>query len=476
MRLSRRLLFEILLFTLLIPVAAAQTCTPGSGVTCTTNLNLWLLPLNYPNWNTNTNANWTTLDTWSATVLPLSGGTMTGNLTLFADPTTSLEAATKHYVDTQITSGTFTLGSTLITIGGTTTSVTGLTLNGVTPTTFTYLDPTSSIQTQLNGKAASGANSDISSILGLTTPLSAAQGGTGAATGTGYAYGNGTSPFTFSTTIPYSVLTGTPTLAATIAAVSHEWLNSYNATTGVFTQTQPTYADIGGTVPTWNQNTTGTAANVTGVVAASNGGTGVATGTGYAYGNGTSPFTFSTAIPVASVTGAAPLASPTFTGTVTIPSGASIAGFSPLNSPTFTGTPAGPTAALGTSTTQLATTAFVQQNQHGAFIFSVGPVTAIVSNGQYGVVKTIAGGTIENIEATASQFTCSVNPVVTLEDCGTSTTCASPTALGSVTLTAANTIIDGTITSATITSGHYVAWLTTAGTCTSLSVSGSSSY
>jgi hypothetical protein len=35
-----------------------------------------------------------------------------------------------------------------------------------------------------------------------------------------------------------------------------------------------------------------------------------------------------------------------------------------LNSPTFTGTPAGPTAAAGTSTTQLATTAFVQGAQH----------------------------------------------------------------------------------------------------------------
>jgi hypothetical protein len=34
------------------------------------------------------------------------------------------------------------------------------------------------------------------------------------------------------------------------------------------------YADLAGTVPTWNQNTTGTAANVTGVVATINGGTG----------------------------------------------------------------------------------------------------------------------------------------------------------------------------------------------------------
>ena len=55
----------------------------------------------------------------------------------------------------------------------------------------------------------------------------------------------------------------------------------------------------------------------------------------------------------------APLASPTFTGTVTIPSGASISGFAPLASPTFTGTPLSTTAAADTNTTQIATTAYV---------------------------------------------------------------------------------------------------------------------
>jgi hypothetical protein len=40
----------------------------------------------------------------------------------------------------------------------------------------------------------------------------------------------------------------------------------------------------------------------------------------------------------------APIANPTFTGTVTIPSGASISGFAPLASPTFTGTVAGVTS------------------------------------------------------------------------------------------------------------------------------------
>ncbi len=59
------------------------------------------------------------------------------------------------------------------------------------------------------------------------------------------------------------------------------------------------------------------------------------------------------------------LASPTFTGTVTIPSGASISGFAPLASPTFTGTPTLPTGTIATTqtasnnSTAVATTAYV---------------------------------------------------------------------------------------------------------------------
>jgi len=55
----------------------------------------------------------------------------------------------------------------------------------------------------------------------------------------------------------------------------------------------------------------------------------------------------------------ATVASPTFTGTVTIPSGASISGFAPLASPSLTGTPLSTTASVSTNTTQIATTAFV---------------------------------------------------------------------------------------------------------------------
>jgi hypothetical protein len=98
---------------------------------------------------------------------------------------------------------------------------------------------------------------------------------------------------------------------------------------------------------------------VSGTLPVANGGTGATTLTGYVKGAGTAAMTASATIPVADVTGAAPLASPTFTGTVTIPAGASISGFAPLASPTFTGTPAAPTASSGDNTTQIATTAFV---------------------------------------------------------------------------------------------------------------------
>ena len=72
-------------------------------------------------------------------------------------------------------------------------------------------------------------------------------------------------------------------------------------------------------------------------------------------------------IPSASAINAkAPLASPTFTGTVTIPSGASIAGYAPLASPTFTGTvtiPSGASIAGYATTASLSNHAKTDQAQ-----------------------------------------------------------------------------------------------------------------
>jgi hypothetical protein len=91
-------------------------------------------------------------------------------------------------------------------------------------------------------------------------------------------------------------------------------------------------------------NITGNAANVSGIVAVSNGGTGASTLTGYVKGTGASALSASPSIPIADVTGAAPINSPTFTGTPSLPTGT--------------------TAFTQTSTdnsNKLATTAFVQQ-------------------------------------------------------------------------------------------------------------------
>lgn len=52
-----------------VPVMA-QTCVPGSGITCSPNLNLWIPPLHYPDWNVPLNANWSLIDGM------FSGGTL----------------------------------------------------------------------------------------------------------------------------------------------------------------------------------------------------------------------------------------------------------------------------------------------------------------------------------------------------------------------------------------------------------------
>lgn len=65
-------------------------------------------------------------------------------------------------------------------------------------------------QADYNGyqPAHSGANTDITSLTGLTTPLSTTQGGTGAGALTGYRYANGSGADTAATTIPKSAIGG----------------------------------------------------------------------------------------------------------------------------------------------------------------------------------------------------------------------------------------------------------------------------
>ena len=141
----------------------------------------------------------------------------------------------------------------------------------------------------------------------------------------------------------------------------------------------------------------------------------------------------------------APLASPTFTGTVTIPSGASISGFAPLASPTFTGTPTLPTGTIATTqtaannTTAVATTAYVD---------TADALKANLASPTFTGTPTLPTGTIATTQTAADSST------------KVATTAFVTTAVSSATIDSLDAIADVTITSAV--SGDLLKWNGTA--------------
>ena len=63
--------------------------------------------------------------------------------------------------------------------------------------------------------------------------------------------------------IAYVGSTAIQVVPANTPAVSHEWLASYNSTTGVFTQTQPTFSDVSGNLSTSQLPTAGISVTIT---------------------------------------------------------------------------------------------------------------------------------------------------------------------------------------------------------------------
>jgi hypothetical protein len=158
--------------------------------------------------------------------------------------------------------------------------------------------------------------------------------------------------------------------------------------------------------------TTNLASSVTGTLAVANGGTGAATLTGYVKGTGTTAMTASATIPVADVTGAAPLASPTFTGAPSLPTGTT-----------------GVTQTAGNNTTALATTQFVTSAVAAAastvrlnsdeFTATANQTTFNATNGSSQLTQTplnnkvfmfINGTRIKNSAYTVSGTTVTYNP------------------------------------------------------------------
>ena len=127
----------------------------------------------------------------------------------------------------------------------------------------------------------------VAQVVGfLGTPITVANGGTGASTLTGYVKGSGTSAFTASASIPGSDVSG---------------------------------------------NISGNAANVTGTVAVGNGGTGATTLTGYVKGNGTSAFTASASIPGSDISGNISGNAANVTGVVAVANGGTGLSSTPSN-------------------------------------------------------------------------------------------------------------------------------------------------
>lgn len=121
---------------------------------------------------------------------------------------------------------------------------------------------------------------------------------------------------------------------------------------------------------------------------------------------------------------------------------------------------------LSKSTVTLNSSAVYQMSYQPGLITSVTNTKSVFSK----VTKT---STVDNIEGSASAFSCVSNPTITMYECGTDASCATtPTTIGTVTVTTAGTAIDGTVSNAAITAGDYVAFALTAGTCTSLDISG----
>jgi hypothetical protein len=151
---------------------------------------------------------------------------------------------------------------------------------------------------------------------------------------------NGNKTFTIGTGLSYTP-TQNLTISYNAANHMHGEVLTYNSGTGVLT-VDINHHTGSGTYTSW-------VVNVGGVTPA----------TSVAWGAITGTLSDQTDLNTA-LSGKAPLASPTFTGTVTIPSGASISGFALLASPTFTGDPKSVTPLLTDNDTSIATTAYVK--------------------------------------------------------------------------------------------------------------------
>jgi len=216
------------------------------------------------------------------------------------------------------------------------------------------------------------------------------------------------------------------------------WAPGANGNSGTVTSVSSS-TTLSGLSLTTTDGTTTPAIALTGTLGVANGGTGATTLTGYVKGAGTATMTASATIPVADVTGAAPLASPTFTGTPSLPTGTT--GF---------------TQTAGNNTTALATTAFVTTavaTSSGAPYDVAGeyvgkpPVSTVlmrfIANRSWTLKRTL-------VQASCTTFPTGSNAVATISVAGANITS------GTITWTTGSAVTIGSFADTTITSGQAV--------------------
>jgi len=280
--------------------------------------------------------NWRLLDTPSILLgTSGSGGTGTGSVNI-GSPTdvTGLFKGDGTYVDAAIA------GVDYIVPGGALGSISS---GDFSTGTFTW--PTFNQST--TGTAA-----------GLSTTLAVTTGGTGVTTITGILKGNGISAFTAATAGTDFVAPG--------GALGTPLSGTLTNCTGY------TYANLSGTVPTFNQSTTGTAAGLSSTLAVSSGGTGVTTKTG---------------------TGSVVLSS---NSTLTSPSLITPALGTPVSGNFSTGTFTWPTFNQSTTGTAAGLSATLAVASGGIGVTSLGANSVLLGNGTLGV-QSVAPGSSGNV-------------------------------------------------------------------------------
>jgi hypothetical protein len=234
------------------------------------------------------------------------------------------------------------------------------------PTAPTASTGTSSTQIATTAFVANATSSILANSISGT--IAVVNGGTGASTLTGLVKGNGTNALTAAVAgTDYQAPLTLTTLGSGSATLSGTTINI--PTPPIYSLTNASSSNLGGVKVGNNLSIDGAgvlsaniiAGNITGTVGVSNGGTGSTTLTGYVKGTGTTALTAISSIPIADIIGAAPLASPTFTGIVNTSNiNTGVLSATSIITGTITATSMNTTTATaGTNSTQVATTAFV---------------------------------------------------------------------------------------------------------------------